>query len=842
MLTTDSIPVIKNIKGIYEYCVPSNLTHASGIKVNDPAYRSVEEREWLKKADYSVSKPHFVKSARRKVDVSGGPFLRITDYPTIGRQKALVILVEFEDLKFTSMEDAYDYYNGMLNEEGFTHENGASGSARDFYLSSSCGIFDPEFVVVGPITLPKTAAYYGGDTELLLDPNVWEMVVDTCNAVDDMVDFSQFDANGDGLVDSIYFFYAGFGEADSSRSEAIWPHSAQLLEGWGVELTLDGMVINNYACSNEIRYNTGPNWLPVGIGTFVHEFGHVLGLADHYDTTYKSGRLGVQQWDTMAGASYLNNQNTPLTFSAYERAVLGWLELDNIDARQEGILNINALTSDTPNALRVEVEDTDGMEFFIIENRRKEGWDSYIPAEGVLVWHIDEDMEAWAANNINIDPIRQRIDLVEADKSENSSSYIGDVFPGKSNVSQFDFMAWSGEKVFSFDHVALAQDEAMVVLGETGFEPSVPEVEVSEIHGSSFMLSWESQPDALGYILTVRDAQTSGSELFVDMVFNNPEMVNVTGLSPYTAYIVDLRAVAGGYSSSENAVTVTTGALEFFESSPQNLAVYATGDSQYVALWDTLEGATDYEVTLYQMEYGAPEDYAYGFEDGVERLPEGWSTNSTKMSKPVFGEKSPALKLENDGDFLEISYPGCEISSLSFYQFSQISTNSVKVEAFNSDAEVILDKVISTSSNGNVETVDFPASTEKVILTFMRSSGYMILDDVVASVSRLEGVLCEPYVAVLTDGLTSLKMESLEEDKDYGVVVSGLNATEKSRLSEMIRFVPSTVPSGVATVGSRTDTNEEWFDLSGSKVPASQVTKGLYIVRKGTTARKVMKL
>lgn len=112
-------------------------------------------------------------------------------------------------------------------------------------------------------------------------------------------------------------------------ADVIWPHSNTLDDGLGYDLRLDGITISRYACSNEIRYGSQP-LMPVGIGTFVHEFGHVLGLLDHYDTSYNSGRTGVSAWDTMAAASYNDNQNTPPTFSAFERAELGWLKYDDI--------------------------------------------------------------------------------------------------------------------------------------------------------------------------------------------------------------------------------------------------------------------------------------------------------------------------------------------------------------------------------------------------------------------------------------------------------------------------------------------------------------------------------
>lgn len=89
--------------------------------------------------------------------------IRINDFSTLGKLKSLVILIQFSDVKFTSMANPKQFYHDMLNKEGFTYSNGANGSAHDFYLTSSMGQFDPEFVVAGPVTLPHEATYYGSE-------------------------------------------------------------------------------------------------------------------------------------------------------------------------------------------------------------------------------------------------------------------------------------------------------------------------------------------------------------------------------------------------------------------------------------------------------------------------------------------------------------------------------------------------------------------------------------------------------------------------------------------------------------------------------------------------------
>lgn len=129
-------------------------------------------------------------------------------FPAYGDQKAIVILVEYTDVKFNSGYDAFDYFNRMLNEEGFSDYSG-TGCAAEYFRLNSGNSFRPEFDVFGPVTLSKNQAYYGGNDWYGNDQHPEEMVKEACELLDDVVDFSEYDRNHDGLVDNIFVFYAG---------------------------------------------------------------------------------------------------------------------------------------------------------------------------------------------------------------------------------------------------------------------------------------------------------------------------------------------------------------------------------------------------------------------------------------------------------------------------------------------------------------------------------------------------------------------------------------------------------------------------------------------------------
>ena len=232
LLTSDDLPLTYTSSGSYEYTLKNvSSIEASGVWASDPEKRNTEEIKWIKDNKKSMN-----ISLMQKINIRNSASetsrIKISDFPSLGKQKTLVVLVEFENKKFSTIPNAYSFYNSLLNEEGFTHQNGANGSARDYFLKCSDGQFSPEFVVVGPITVSRNYEYYGVNTIEALDANVADMVIESCQLIDDFVDFNDFDADNDGFVDNIYFFYAGFGEADSDDYDAIWPHSGYLEKDW----------------------------------------------------------------------------------------------------------------------------------------------------------------------------------------------------------------------------------------------------------------------------------------------------------------------------------------------------------------------------------------------------------------------------------------------------------------------------------------------------------------------------------------------------------------------------------------------------------------------------------
>lgn len=365
--------------------------------------------------------------------------------------RGLVILVNFQDETFTTSQAEMD---SMLNGINYTRNYSytyydeydqpttipvtSKGSARQYFYDSSFGKYNPQFDVIGPVTVSKGYSYYGKNDSYGNDMYPQTMVKEACELVDDSVDFSLYDNNNDGYVDFVYIIYAGYGEADGGKATTIWPHSWNLSDT-GTYCKLDGKRVDLYACGNEIDNYTDHH---TGIGIFCHEFSHVLGLPDLY-TTDESSHKTFGEWSLLDYGPYSNEGNTPPSYSAYERFFMGWLtpqlivEPENVLLKElnEGQIALLISSDDTHNLIG---NDPNPTKFYLLENRQQTGWDKYLPGHGLMLTYIQYSYRYWSDNTVNNNKSRMGVDLIEADnlapahKSGIDNGYIGkptDLFP-----------------------------------------------------------------------------------------------------------------------------------------------------------------------------------------------------------------------------------------------------------------------------------------------------------------------------------------------------------------------------------------------------------------------------
>ncbi len=356
---------------------------------------------------------------------------------THGSFPFLAILVNFKDVKFVSETANADFFN-LLNEDGYS-ANGGTGSCRDYYYDNSNGVFSPTYEVYGPVELPNKMAYYGENDSYGSDMNPRAMVYDAVKeAIDNHgLDITRFDCNDDGVLDNVFIFYAGYGESQGGPADSIWPHK---WVGYG---TFQGVSIETYACGSELRGADGT--LMDGIGTFTHEFGHVLGLPDFYDVDYDTNGYAraLGYYSLMDSGCYNNDSSTPPYLTSMERHLLNWSE-GPVELTQSGDYALDPVQE---NSSFWTPTDNPG-EYFMYEYRDKTGWDAYIPEKGLLIYHVDQSQNniggwltaaaLWSYGNINSYASHQCFNLIEAVGEENVQDERQVPFPGLSNNTTFD--------------------------------------------------------------------------------------------------------------------------------------------------------------------------------------------------------------------------------------------------------------------------------------------------------------------------------------------------------------------------------------------------------------------
>ena len=438
-VTTDGYLIAEQAAGGMCY-----LTHTadgmapSTVLAHNMTERSVAEKQLLETVGIKdFAQVYQQKKANSPLRVKKGNLSG--NFPTIGEVKGLVILVEFKDNEFQP-DYTQALYQRQLNEEGYS-DYGATGSARDYFISQSMGQFTPQFDVVGPVKLPKIMSYYGASSNMGNDVRPNEMVVDACQIAHDSlsVDFSQYDYNDDGEVDFVFIIYAGYGESSGASSNTIWPHMSTL-QSQHTYFALDGKAVNRYACSCEL-YGISGTGLD-GIGALCHEFGHVLGLPDIYNT-FMSTQTQLGSWDVMDAGSYNNTSRTPPSYTAFERYSLGWMELTELDTPSDSVTIVEI----SQNNVGYRISTANVNEFFTLENHQQVGWDKYQAGRGLMIIHVIYDQGAWDNNIVN-SGTTPRYDLIEADGTQGYDQAT-DLYPIPGNDMFTDYstpnsLSWAG--------------------------------------------------------------------------------------------------------------------------------------------------------------------------------------------------------------------------------------------------------------------------------------------------------------------------------------------------------------------------------------------------------------
>ena len=803
--TTDGYVLLRDNKGDFTYARNENSklvdTHVRATNIN---LRTSEVKSMLSTIDrdaslklQQISRDELMlkRSPRFKATASNKYESQLSTFPKTGSPRVLVLLVQFSDVKFT-LPNPKEAFSNQLKQQGYS-DSGATGSVLEYFTASSNGQFTPQFDVYGPITLSRPMSYYGGNDQGGNDLHPAEMITDACALIDDQIDFSVYDNDNDGVVDNIYVYYAGYGEADGGPAASVWPHSWDLHEAFSQEFVFDGKRIDHYACSNELRDGAGS--VIAGIGTFCHEFGHVLGLPDLYSTTYTSA-FTPGEWSIMDHGSYNNQTRTPPLYSVYERYCMNWVEPTVLDDPCNVTMRSATHIGHYDDVYLIKTsKDT---EYYLLENRQQKGWDSYLPHHGMLVWHIDFVPDIWNMNICNV--AKQYIDIVEADNDASAYSIEGDPFPGSANVTAFtddtkpSMRTWNNEKLYAPITEIKEQNGIISFMFKGGKDifDQVVANKPTEIKAGSFTASWNKVDAATGYLLTVYKVNEDESKSVVTNYdkaeVGNVDNFKVTGLTPLTNYAYELYATNGRfYSKASNLVTLKTLDPTIDFKKVETAAATEVGSTSFVANWKALEEAEYYTINVYTLQLGTP------FEDKVDfannTLPDNWTTDSkTFDSRAAYSVTAPSLKL-GDKQYLQSPVYKQDVRGLSFwYRGNTANTeNSIVIYGLAKSGWEEIDhiaSVLNTSGGIEYKNDNIKAGYSQIKIVFARqTTGYVFLDDVVVYYGgNKEELPLKSYTDLNVGNVTSYLVKGLTPGTTYNYAVFAHNADLRSIESQRI--------------------------------------------------------
>lgn len=511
--------------------------------------------------EYVQSMERLRNNSPRKVGSSSTALLQ-----QHGTKHVPLLLVSFADKDFIVASDSAgvnSYYDLYCNGEHYKG-HGSTGSVRDYYQDMSQGDFLPEFTVIGPLKLDNGYAHYGKDSGSTKDVNYNAFLREAFSkATECFEDWSHFDNDGNGTVDMVMVIFAGMGQNYTNSlgiTDVIWPKEMPSY------IECNGIKFSGCSSTSEtIPYAMQGSQVldkPDGIGNFLHEMNHALGLPDFYDTRYVA--FGMDYWDIMDYGGYVNNGYSPVNMSAYEREFMGWQPIEELTGPctlrlscfAEGGHGYKVVNRQNPN------------EYYVLENRQSKGWDDKLCKKfgsGMMVTHIDYLQSAWTGNRVNTDPNHQRLTIIPANNTligannsksqdEYTNSMKGNLYPGTSLNYELTDESTPASTVFTggymgkpiYDIQMHADGTVTLKYMPLGVLPQPSGIRGYDTSLTEASLEWDEVENAEAY--NIRIFAEGKLEAEVDSL--NSNIFNLNNLREGVSYSFSVQAIAGEWRNS----------------------------------------------------------------------------------------------------------------------------------------------------------------------------------------------------------------------------------------------------------------------------------------------------
>jgi M6 family metalloprotease-like protein len=320
--------------------------------------------------------------------------------PTVGSPKVLVIPVEFSDVTanakgytITTLEKAFNGANGTTDYR----------SVHEYYYTASYGKLDLDITVVGSWFKPKyNSTYYANKTMDYYGEEVMcgdQMIMDEALAyLSKSMDLSQFDSDNNTMIDAVVLITT-LDVSNASDFQWAYRYWNIYTDNDGYYYEYDGVSANDYlwasyqflheriTASSDSDYT---NKSGINTYTYIHEFGHILGADDYYDTAYVDSPMGG--FDIMDGDMGDHNAFTKFNY--------GWLTSSRLVVANNSVtLSLEDFSKNGDTVIIANNWDENlgvYQEYFIVVYYTNNGLNSgeygYFDENGIVVYHVNASL------------------------------------------------------------------------------------------------------------------------------------------------------------------------------------------------------------------------------------------------------------------------------------------------------------------------------------------------------------------------------------------------------------------------------------------------------------------